>query len=130
VSNNLPANFERFPASDKVLDEFGGIRVGVSGSGVEVGTTDFELDPMACVHLGEEMSFLQKKLELNLYPLGEAGNGHGYLMVDEHGGVYILFDGIQKVAHSFDDAVERLLLGRKSVQTAVAFSFASRRAGE
>ncbi len=109
----FPPDFERLSAADNVLREFGGLKVGQCGRGIDCARSDFEIDPLLGSHLGVELAAVSKKIGLRLYPLG--GCGHAELFMDERGGVYMWFGEFKKLADSFDDAVERLLLGKRKI---------------
>jgi hypothetical protein len=106
-----PDGFRMFPAARDALAEFGGLAGGLSGPGVKRSRSSFRLDPTLAI--GEEDRFRKyaASLTTGLYPLGEAGDGHAFLAIDEQGGVYLLMDDILKIGESIREGLTGLLLG-------------------
>ncbi len=109
----FPPDFERLSAADNVLREFGGLKVGRRGRGIDCGRCEFEIDPLLAGHLSADCAAISEKIGLKLYPLGECDHGHAFLFIDERCGIYSWFGEFLKLADSFDDAVDRMLLGKK-----------------
>lgn len=70
------------------------------------------IDPLLA--LGEEHRFRAhaESIGKELFPLGEAGNGHVFLAVAPDGIVYALMEDLWEAGADIDDAIERLVLGR------------------
>ena len=109
----LPLGFEHFKAADTILAEFGGLKIGECGRGIERATSDLEIDPSLCDGLEGQLAEASDRRKVKLYPLGEVHHGHGCVIVDEIGIIYLLSDVLEKWADSFDEALEILLLGKK-----------------
>lgn len=109
----LPPRFTPFPAALKVLGEFGGLRVGRRGPGVEFSRTPVVLDPMLCDGEDDRFDALVDLVGCALYPLGETADGHSFLAVDERGRVFLIFGDIHLIADTFEGALENLLHGLK-----------------
>lgn len=113
-SLSLPAQFVLFPKAEEVLREFGGLRFGKCGAGIDSSTGDIEIVPGLAVHLQEELKEYERSLKTRLYPLGEAYRGDVYLVIDERGRTYLLFDELAPFAPSFSRTLEMLLLGKNA----------------
>ena len=103
------------PAAE-ILAEFGGLRVGVSGAGQECASSDVAFGRS----WGAELSDIELWSELLDSPLAciaEIHNAHGELYVDglgRHFGMSMVHDAFWFEGQSFGEAMERLLLGRRS----------------
>ncbi len=106
--------FQMADAARKALEEYGGLTVSVDGEGADVAKCGFRLDPTLAI--GEEDRFggLGQALGIRLYPLGEAAEGNAFLSIDEKGEVYIVHDALYWIAPSIAEAVEALILGKRS----------------
>ncbi|WXA90048.1 SUKH-3 domain-containing protein [Pendulispora brunnea] len=99
-------------AAYKALAEFGGLKMDISGPGVDFAKGSFQLDPTLA--LGEEDRFgTYENRSRRLYPLGEAYGGNPFLGIDEQGCVFVLMDEASRIGRSIEEALEGLLLGRK-----------------
>ena len=98
----LPPSFELLPEAKRILAEFGGLKFGQR--------TNFTwFDPSA----GEEVVGEIRQFEVlcghRLYPLGfREHQDREYLLVDESGVIYLLSDGLQPFASSFNRALQLL----------------------
>lgn len=98
-----------------ILAEFGGLHVGQSGKGEECARAD-----VAFKHLRPDKFVLDvwvKLLSTELVGIAEVHNGYADLYVDSSGRCFclsIVDDGFYFEGSSFDEAIERLLLGRRS----------------
>ncbi|HWB59961.1 MAG TPA: SUKH-3 domain-containing protein [Chthoniobacteraceae bacterium] len=113
--------FERLQAVDRVLDEFGGLHIAECGRGIDWAANDVQIDPWVCDCGREELDHFSQKMKIKLHPLGDFCNGHGSLIMDECGAVYAFSNVdftpfLPKLAESFDDALDRLLLGKNWLQ--------------
>lgn len=106
-----PDGLTLFPVAEAVLREFGALRFGRCGPGVDFATSDVVIDPGLAVHLKAELDECGRPLGTRLFPLGEVHRGHGYLVIDEQGRTYLLSDELSPLAASFSQALESLLLG-------------------
>ena len=96
-----------------ILAEFGWLRMGKVGPGLEHATSDLDLDPTKGDSIADSAELQQwcKANEKTVFPLGEAHRGQGVLLVDESGNIYLYGEGLFLVARNFDDALEVLLMG-------------------
>lgn len=108
---------ELFPAAERILREFGGLHVGRAGSGIDMARSDIEFDPYAAAHLVPELREHGLKLQQRLFPLAQFCNAHFYVIIDGRGRIYMLNDELLRLAPSFDQALEFLLLGKKLTET-------------
>jgi len=108
---------EQVPAhhlAHQVLAEFGGLNVGQTGSGVECATSDVAFQQV----LGDDL-FVRSWSELlqsRLVGVAEVHNAHGELYIDAVGRWFVaslMSDSICFTGSSFQEAMERLLLGRR-----------------
>lgn len=88
----IDEGFDFHNEAKRILREFGGITVEVSGPGVQKARTSFDLDPVLCSGQQRWFAGLSERHGARLFPLGEVQGGHASLGIDEHGGVHILFD--------------------------------------
>jgi SUKH-3 immunity protein len=112
----LPSQFALFPRAQEVLAEFGGLRFGSCGAGIECGTSDVYIDPCMATHMISELQSYEKILQTKLFALGEVDGGHGYLIIDEEGRTYILSAmslDLGPLAATFSQCLEFLLLGKR-----------------
>lgn len=107
-----PHGFRMSSVAERVLEEFGGIRVESQGPGLECARGGFNLDPELVS--GEEDRFgdFRDQVESDLFPLGEAYNGHAFLAIDGTGRVFLLGDTIQLLGTNIYDALDAILVGR------------------
>ena len=109
----LPPEFTPFPVALEVLREFGNLRVGRRGSGVEFARTPVVLDPMLATGETDRFQEFAGVLNSGLYPLGETDDGHGFVAIDEQGRVFLVYDDLNFVGDTFESALENLLAGAK-----------------
>lgn len=102
-----------FNKAEDVLNEFGGLHFGNCGPGIDCATSDVKIDPSVAVHLAPELRTYASARSTRLFPLGEVHRGHGYLVIDEAGNIYLLSDVLEPFAPTFPQSLELLLLGRK-----------------
>jgi hypothetical protein len=98
-------------AAKAVLAEFSGLHIGECGRGIECAASDLQVDPLLCTHLVSEVQAIGDELNQSFFPIGESHRGHGYLLVDSHGRVYIFDDEVRPFAYSFDRALQKLITG-------------------
>jgi hypothetical protein len=103
------------PAYD-VLQELGGLHVGRSElGGIECARSDLEF--CFCEADQDVLSTWSDLLRSRLIEVAEVHNRHGWLIVDEAGrcfGASQIHDAFYFEGHTFGEAVERLLLGRRA----------------
>ena len=110
----LAKGWELFPAARKVLDEFGGLRVGLHpDSDMPYCATTIVIDPNNAVkfYLDDESPFTLAD-GTKVYPLGLVEEDGVFLFIDEAGIVYA--EGVAStciVAPTFDQALIRLING-------------------
>jgi hypothetical protein len=107
----LPAGFTLFPAAQRVLQEFGMLRIGREGPGLTSARTPVVLDPMLCEGEDDRFSDYASLLHSCLYPLGEAYGGHLFVAIDDRGRVFLLMDAMWFAGDTFDGALDSLLRG-------------------
>lgn len=109
----LPNEFQISDVALKVLNEFGNLKVGETGPGIDCAKTIVDFNPTLA--MGEAERFGEWSIEINsyLYPLGEVDNGHMYLAIDDRGRVFLLMDILVYLDAEFDRAIDKLLTGVK-----------------
>lgn len=111
--NDLP-DLPLFPAAERVLREFFGLTVGSGGPGKDLGRVCLTFDPRPFQVDAREIIAMSARMGSRLYPLGEVDGGHAIFLIDENDHTYMWFDELPTlVAYSFDEALERMLLGKK-----------------
>ncbi|TKD06475.1 SUKH-3 domain-containing protein [Polyangium fumosum] len=107
-----PDGFRMSMAAEKVLAEFGGLRVDCKGPGLACARGGFNLDPELAS--GEEDRFgdFRDQVGRDLFPLGEAYKGEVFLAIDDIGRVYLLGDRIQLAGARIYSALDSILVGR------------------
>ena len=113
VAVPLPPEFQPFPMAQRILTEFGGLHIGQCGAGIDCATSDIEINPNLAIHTLQELSTIGRSIDNRLFPLGEVHRGHGFLVVDERGRIYLLSDELSRFAPTFARSLELLLLGKK-----------------
>jgi hypothetical protein len=109
-----PRELGLFPAAERVVREFGCLQFGECGPGMDCATSDVLIDPRLAVHLLPELKKWERAQGVRLFPLGEMHRSHGYLVIDEHGRTYMVVENdLVPLAPSYDEGIERLLLGRR-----------------
>jgi hypothetical protein len=105
--------FVMFPAAERALREFGGLRVIQRGPGMNMPRDTFDLDP--ALAFGEEERFERfgNVIGQQLFPLGEGGAGHYFLGIAEDGRVFAIAETIDLVGGSIEEAIENLVTGRR-----------------
>ena len=96
----------------RLLQSFGGLRVGRTGTGVECASSDISFG--YCHQDPEYLSVMQTELGAHLIAVGDVHNAHGWKIVDQAGRCF----GASQVHHAFwftgetiAVAIERLLVG-------------------
>lgn len=113
---SIPSQFTPFPRALEVLAEFGGLRFGSCGAGIECATSDVYFEPNKARHLVSQLRSFEGILLTRLAPLGELDGGHAYLIIDEEGRMYVLSAmslDLLPLASTFSEGLEFLLLGKR-----------------
>jgi hypothetical protein len=113
TQTRLPSDFGLFDAAASVLDEFGGLHIGVAGPGIDNQKSVLQIDAMKGEFADERFSEFAVVIRSKLYPLGEIDGENFYLAIDEQGRVFLLMDDLWFAGNNFDEALELLLSGRK-----------------
>lgn len=111
VGRNVAISDIPFEAARKVLSEFGGLHIGQCGPGVECATSDVHIEPSVNADFEHELRNYENTLHTKLFALGGVHRDHGYLIIAENGKTYLLSDSLDEFERSFDEALERLILG-------------------
>jgi hypothetical protein len=96
-----------------VLNEFDGIHVHQHAPGVECARESFEINPLVAQGYEPEFSRVAAIVGEELFPLGQIGGGQVFLAIGQSGKVYYLMESIGLLGHSFDEALTRLIEGRR-----------------
>ncbi|HXG98829.1 MAG TPA: SUKH-3 domain-containing protein [Sphingomicrobium sp.] len=115
-SLRLPADFELFPAAERVLSEFGNLKCGENDPGRGSARSTLRLDPSLAEGESDQFDRFSPSIGRRLYPLGEGDDGHFFVAIDDQGEVYILMDWTKFIGRTFDIALTNLLLGGPSVE--------------
>jgi hypothetical protein len=108
----LPPVFVIFPAAQRVLAEFGHLVMGRQGPGIGKARSRVVIDPMLAWGEDDRFEEFENLLHTTMYPLGEISGG-AFLVIDEQGRVFIIFEDLFFVADTFDEALDDLLNGLK-----------------
>jgi SUKH-3 immunity protein len=111
LSPTIPADH---PAAS-ILTNFGGLRVGTTGPGKECATSDVAFQELPMEDATRKV--WAALLRTELIGIAEVHNEHGALYIDRAGRCYqgsLIHDAFSFEGASFNEAIERLLLGRRS----------------
>lgn len=103
--------FNMFSDAEKVLLEFGGLVVNQRGAGKTCAREPFRILPTLAIYEGDRFIDYSHLLNIKLYPLGEAFDGHYFLAIGEDGRIFLIMDDIQMIGRNFDEALENLIIG-------------------
>ncbi|MFF3005755.1 SUKH-3 domain-containing protein [Kitasatospora sp. NPDC057940] len=103
-------DFSWHAKAEEFLQEFGGIRVDISGPGITRAQEPFEFDPELAIGEEERFSELSQTFGHDFFPLGEAGQGEFFLAIDEEGVIYLLGSWALRLGFG-DSALENLIMG-------------------
>jgi hypothetical protein len=106
----LPTDYVLFDKAEKALREFGALKVGETGAGVDLAKSDTLFLPAMAEGMSPGTGVFSKAGK-RIYPLGELYGGAALLFIDEEGGVHYWHDEVEPVAPSLDQALVKLLLG-------------------
>lgn len=115
-SNEMLSYFEMFPIAEKILLEFGDLRVDQQGPGETCAREPFVVDPTFAAYEQELFSYFSTLVNTRLYPLGEVYSGYNFWAIGEDNHVYALMENIQLLGKDIDDALENLIIGRKGIE--------------
>lgn len=113
---SLPWDFEIFPVAESVLREFGGLKIGSVGTGLNTARSDVEILPDSGAGMAESFPYISGLPDGRLYPIGMFHHKHCIMFILETGEMYYYFDEMFWLDQSFDSALSNLLLGIKSVK--------------
>lgn len=106
--------WEIFPAAEKVLLEFGGLKIDQNGAGQTCAREPFEINPTLAIYESDRFGDCEVELKTKLYPLGEAANRYYFLVIGEDGRVFLIMTDIHLIGETFDEALENLIIGVQS----------------
>lgn len=112
----LPSDVQYPPQILAILNEFGGLFVRSSGSGITVSRSSIEFDPSYADKESSEDGNLwdyTNRTGIPLYPLGHISDEALDLCIDLQGNVYLVGDYLYWVGNSFEEGVNNVLLGIK-----------------
>ncbi|WP_438039232.1 SUKH-3 domain-containing protein [Sorangium sp. So ce128] len=115
-----PDGFQMSLAAERVLEEFGGLRVDCQGPGLECARGGFDLDPELVSGEEDRFDYFRDQVGGDLFPLGEAFNGQAFLAIDGSGRVYLLGDRVQLLGDNIYCALDSILMGRLPKELAEA----------
>jgi hypothetical protein len=108
-----------FPTAESALLEFGALEIGEGGEGEECARVAVAIEAsegFSHPRLLERFYALELAVGEWLCPLGHVDHGHAGLYIAESGRVFMVMDPhIWRVGDCFDDALERILRGRKEL---------------
>lgn len=110
----LSDGIEMFSTAERVLLEFGGLRIDQQGPGVSSAREPFTFDPPCAIHEGDRFTDFSTVLRTRLYPLGEASGGYYFWAIGESGDVYLLMDDLRLLGTTIEAALEKLLIGMEA----------------
>ncbi|MFH8419494.1 SUKH-3 domain-containing protein [Streptomyces sp. NPDC018038] len=102
--------FRLHAAAEGFLREFGGLTVGRHGSGITRAREAFDLDPLLALGESERFAEYGEEMHRCLCPVGELGQGHAFLGMDERGELYALTGRPARFGR-MPEALENLVLG-------------------
>ncbi len=102
-------NQEMFPEAEKILLEFGGLKIKTP---TNKDIPKYDLNPLLVIGENDRFEAFEEILKAKLYPLGEADGGHAFLAVSEDGKIYLLMMNLFFVADNFDETLE-IMASRK-----------------
>ncbi|MEV5254610.1 SUKH-3 domain-containing protein [Streptomyces werraensis] len=103
--------FEMHEAARRFLAEFGGLESTARGPGRTMARMGFSLDPTAAEWEDEIFDVLSEEAGTDLYPIGEADRRNSFLGIAPTGAVYIGRDSVVLLAHTAEEALEKLIEG-------------------
>lgn len=114
----LSDGVEMFSSAERILLEFGGLRIDQHSSGVLCACEPFTFDPTLAVYEGDRFSDFSIVLGTRLYPLGEASGGSYFWTIAENGAVYLLMNDLRLLGTTIEAALEKLLTGLEAEKIA------------
>jgi SUKH-3 immunity protein len=102
---------DMFSHAEKILYEFGCLKIEQGEFGVNYPRTTFEINPSLAIYESDRFAEYEELLKMNLYPLGEAVGGYYFIAVGENGQVFWLMDNIVLIGENFDEAISNMILG-------------------
>src|SRR5262245_34161720 len=86
--------FELFPKAEASLSEFGGLVFHQKGAGITCAREPFQLIPTLAIYEGDRFAHYSDYVQTQLYPLGEGGDGHYFIVIGKDGRVFLIMDEI------------------------------------
>lgn len=105
---------EMFSPARVALLRYGGVEVDARGPGENLAREPFRLIPTLLAYEGDRLKEASGELGTALYPLGEAGGGHYFLVIGLDSRVYGLMHGHWVIGHDIEEALNNLVLGRRA----------------
>ena len=115
-TNEMLSEFEMFPSAERVLLEFGGLKVREQGPGETCAREPFDVDPLQAGYEQDMFSDYSATVNTRLYPLGEVAGGLGYWAIGDNDHIYLLIHTIQLLGQNIDEALENLIIGRQATE--------------
>ena len=106
-------SLQMFPAAEKALLEFGGIKCSQRTMGKDLPVKSFEVNPSLAVYEEDRLEEFSSELGIEFYPLGEASGGYYFLAIAEDGKVYWLMENLFLIGKNFDEALHNMIIGVK-----------------
>jgi SUKH-3 immunity protein len=105
--------FVLFDEAERVLLEFGGIKINERGGGVNQAQEPFEINPLLAKGEADRFADFELDIGQKLYPLGECWGSNFFLAIAEDGKVFALMMEIFLVGNTFEEALNNLIQGIK-----------------
>jgi hypothetical protein len=105
-------NFQIFPEAEKILTQFGGIKIEKHKSRTKSSRfLPMLLDPTMALGENDRFTEFADLLGNKLYPLGEFIEVHYYLAVSEDGRIFSLMSDLLLIGKNFNQALENIING-------------------
>jgi hypothetical protein len=102
-----------FAKAEETLLEFGGLTIMSKLPGIDFLPEAIDIDPSRALGERDRFDHFGPKVSSRLFPVGELEGGMSFITVDEYGRVYHVMDFIMLIGQSFDEALERQILGKR-----------------
>ncbi|MEP5937278.1 MAG: SUKH-3 domain-containing protein [Erythrobacter sp.] len=110
----VPGQIPRGHPAYNVMEAFGGLKIGHSGTGEECACSDIEFD--GCSDEDEDIEAWQALLMTKFVGLGTSHHGHEQLWLDGEARLFsscLVAPGVLFLGDSFSEGIEKLLRGRR-----------------
>ncbi|MEC3952999.1 SUKH-3 domain-containing protein [Nocardia sp. CDC153] len=108
------SGFKWSAAADRFLEEFGGLKVDISGPGITSAREPFELDPTLADGEDDRFAEWSEVIREPIAPVGELDSGRYLLGVSMSGDLYLVADWLASFGRT-PQALESLILGKSPV---------------